>query len=241
MKRFKDVVRMVRLFYRLVFEMLKNYRRLNDDLDNNFAICKKICNKIIRSAKIRLNTYGCENLPRDNKFLLVSNHRCFFDVVFLIAAIEETVSFVAAKELWKYPVLRKYLSSIACVPLDRCAQGTQELKHSILSMRSALETGNLVLFPEGECSYHSFQIRKFKKGGFLDISSMKQCIVPVFLQMDKLKNIGRWMIPQGEVGFHVGSSFTPEDIGAKRNTAREIAAYAQKRVLLLQENAEKDG
>ncbi len=144
MKRFKDVVRMVRLFYRLVFEMLKNYRRLNDDLDNNFAICKKICNKIIRSAKIRLNTYGCENLPRDNKFLLVSNHRCFFDVVFLIAAIEETVSFVAAKELWKYPVLRKYLSSIACVPLDRCAQGTQELKHSILSMRSALETGNLV-------------------------------------------------------------------------------------------------
>ena len=56
-----------------------------------------------------------------------------------------------------------------------------------------------------------------------------------------MKNIGRWMIPQGEVGFHVGSSFTPEDIGAKRNTAREIAAYAQKRVLLLQENAEKDG
>ena len=38
MKRFKDVVRMVRLFYRLVFEMLKNYRRLNDDLDNNFEI-----------------------------------------------------------------------------------------------------------------------------------------------------------------------------------------------------------
>ncbi len=241
MKRFRDIVRMVRLFYILVFEMLKNYRRLNDDLDNNFSICKKICKKIVRSAKITLNTYGCENLPKHNKFLLVSNHRCFFDVVFLIAAIEETVSFVAAKELWRYPVLRKYLSSIACVPLDRGALEMEELKHSILTMRSALEEGNLVLFPEGECSYHSFQIRKFKKGGFLGISSMKQCIVPVFLQMDKLKNIGRWMIPQGEVGIHVGPSFTPEDIGARRNTAGEIAAYAQKRVLLLQENSETDG
>lgn len=47
------------------------------------------------------------------------------------------------------------------------------------------------------------------------------------------------MIPQGEVGIHVGLSFTPEDIGEKRSTAGEIAAYAQKRIQLLQENAEK--
>lgn len=240
MKKLKNIVRMVRLFCRLVFEMLKNYPRLNHDLDHNFQICKKICTKIVRSAKIKLHTYGCENLPRHDKFLLVSNHRCFFDVVFLIAAIEETISFVAAKELWNYPILRKYLSSIQCVALDRYAQEMQELKHSILAMKSALEEGNLVLFPEGECSYHNFQMGKFKKGGFLGLPSMEQCILPVFLQMDKLHNIGRWMIPQGDVGIHIGQTFMPADISTKRNGAGEIAEFAQKRILSLQENAKND-
>lgn len=239
MKKLKDRVRMIRLFFRLVFEMLKNYPRLNHDLDHNFQICKKICQKILQSAKIQLHTFGSENLPGKDNFLLVSNHRCFFDVVFLLASIEETLSFVAAKELWNYPVLRKYLSSIKCVALDRYAQEMDKLKASISAMKSSLEMGNLVLFPEGECSYHDFHMRKFKKGGFLGLPSAEQRIVPVFLQMDRLRNIGRWMIPQGDVSVYIGESFAPTEISGKRQTAGEIAAYAQQRIITMQEQFER--
>ena len=40
MKKIRDCVRMICLFIRLVFEMLRNYPALNDDLKNNFLICK---------------------------------------------------------------------------------------------------------------------------------------------------------------------------------------------------------
>lgn len=234
MKKVKDVARMIRLFFRLVYEMIKNYHWLNQDIEHNFRVCKKICKKIVNSAKIGLHMYGSENFPKNENFLLVSNHRCFFDVVFLIASVERTVRFVAAKELWRYPLLRKYLSSIGCVALDRYAQEMEELKQSILSMKNALQEGNLVLFPEGECSYHDIHMRKFKKGGFLGLSSQEQKIVPVYLKMDRLRNLGRWMIPQGDVCVYVGHSFSPASISNKRKTAGEIAKYVQQRIETMQ-------
>lgn len=235
MKKIKDGLRLIRLFLRLVFEMIRNYPFLNHDLEHNFRICKKICRRIVKSARIKLQIFYEENIPKDEPFLLVSNHRCFFDVVFLLATIEETISFVAAKELWRYPILRKYLDSIGCVALDRYTKEMDQLKESILSMKYALDAGNLVLFPEGECSYHDYHMRKFKKGGFVGITDPKQKIVPVFLKMDTLCSIGRWMIPQGQVSVVVGTFFTPSDLHGKRITAGEIAAYAQQQVLLLQQ------
>lgn len=236
MKTIGNGVRMIRLFLRLVFEMIRNYPFLNHDIEHNFKICKKICTKIVKSANIHLQVCNPQNLPRDESFLLVSNHRCFFDVVFLLAAVEEAVSFVAAKELWRYPILRKYLDSIGCVALDRYNREMEKVKEGIRSMKNALESGNLVLFPEGECSYYDTHMRKFKKGGFAGLPNREQRIVPVFLKIDALCNIGRWMIPQGNVFVLVGSNFTPADIQGGRGTAGEIAAYAQQCVTRLQES-----
>lgn len=233
MKKIRNGVRLVRLFFRLVFEMIRNYPFLNHDLEHNFLICKKICRKIIKSAKIRLHIQNPENIPREGSFLLVSNHRCFFDVVFLLASIEKTISFVAAKELWHYPVLRKYLDSIGCVALDRYSRKMDEIKEGICSMKTALERGNLVLFPEGECSYYDTQMKKFKKGGFVGLDP-EQKIVPVYMQIDSLRSLGRWMIPEGEVSVVIGPHFAPADLDKKYRAAGEIAAYTQEQILSLQ-------
>ena len=154
MKMIGNGLRLIRVFFRLVFEMIRNYKKLNNDPDHNFLICKEICQKIVESAKIQLEIVQKEALPKLENFLLVSNHRCFFDVVFLLAAIEDTISFVAAKELWHYPILSRYLDSIGCVALERGAKKMETIKNNIVSMHQALAKGNLVLFPEGECSYY---------------------------------------------------------------------------------------
>ena len=88
MKMIGNGLRLIRVFFRLVFEMIRNYKKLNNDPDHNFLICKEICQKIVESAKIQLEIVQKEALPKLENFLLVSNHRCFFDVVFLLAAIE---------------------------------------------------------------------------------------------------------------------------------------------------------
>ena len=194
MKMIGNGLRLIRVFFRLVFEMIRNYKKLNNDPDHNFLICKEICQKIVESAKIQLEIVQKEALPKLENFLLVSNHRCFFDVVFLLAAIEDTISFVAAKELWHYPILSRYLDSIGCVALERGAKKMETIKNNIVSMHQALAKGNLVLFPEGECSYYDEQMHKFRKGGFIGLDA-KQPIVPVYIKPERLSSIGRWIVP----------------------------------------------
>ena len=53
MKMRGNGLRLIRVFFRLVFEMIRNYKKLNNDPDHNFLICKEICQKIVESAKIR--------------------------------------------------------------------------------------------------------------------------------------------------------------------------------------------
>ena len=178
MKMIGNGLRLIRVFFRLVFEMIRNYKKLNNDPDHNFLICKEICQKIVESAKIQLEIVQKEALPKLENFLLVSNHRCFFDVVFLLAAI-----------------LSRYLDSIGCVALERGAKKPETIKNNIVSMHQALAKGNLVLFPEGECSYYDEQMHKFRKGGFIGLDA-KQPIVPVYIKPERLSSIGRWIVPK---------------------------------------------
>lgn len=234
MKKVKDSIRMVRLFFRLVYEMLKNYPHLNDDLEHNFQICRNICLKIMRSAKIQLETLSKECIPDGEPFLVVSNHRCFFDVLFLISSIERPVRFVAAKELLSYPILRKYLRALQCVMIDRSTKDFTKIKESIVQIRDTLRDTNLVLFPEGQCSYYDPRMRRFKKGGFAGVAAADACVVPAFIHIDKMRNIGRWMIPNGTVTVGFDEGFYPHEVSDKKNPAGELAAYAMERVQKIQ-------
>ena len=53
MKMIGNGLRLIRVFFRLVFEMIRNYKKLNNDPDHNFLICKEICQKIIRDCSKR--------------------------------------------------------------------------------------------------------------------------------------------------------------------------------------------
>lgn len=238
MRKVMDVIRMIRLFFRLVFEMLRNYPHLNKDIENNFLVCKKICQKVVKSAKIQLHTMFAENVPKEKSFLLVANHRCFFDVVFLLATVEETISFVAAKELFHYPVLCRYLRSIGCISLDRYNVDIKKLKSSISCMKQSLKRGNLVLFPEGECSYYDSHMKPFKKGGFLGIPDGQQIILPTYIKVGQMRNIGRWMIPKGNVTVAFGESFTPDSMSMQQRKAGDMAAYARERIIQLQKSVD---
>ncbi len=240
MKKIKGFSGLIKLFFRLVMSMIYHYQYLNDDLENNFMVCKKICKMIVRSAHIDLLVHNQESIPRDKTFLMVPNHRCFFDVVFLLASIEQPISFVAAKELWSYPVLRRYLTAIECIPLDRYTKNLAKLKSNITQIQTSLSKNNLVMFPEGKCSYESEEMGEFKKGGFMGVVGMDIYLVPAFIKIGEFKNIGKkWMIPSGQVEIYIGDSFLPKDVSDKRIQAQEMASYAKKRVQLLQEQARR--
>ena len=199
MKMIGNGLRLIRVFFRLVFEMIRNYKKLNNDPDHNLQICKKICKNIL--------------------------------------SIEDTISVVAAKELWHYPILSRYLDSIGCVALERGAKKLETIKSNIVSMHQALAKGNLVLFPEGECSYYDEQMHKFRKGGFIGLDAT-QPIVPVYIKPERLSSIGRWIVPKGRVAVFIGSFFTPSEVEKGTPTAAKIADMARDEILALRQMSE---
>lgn len=236
MRNIRDFLGLVRLFLKLVFSMLHNYQYLNDDLENNFLVCKRICKKIVRTAHIKLRMYGKENIPDSRPFLLVPNHRCFFDVVFMLAELDRPVSFVAAKELWAYPILRTYLSAIYCIPLDRYTTDLAKLKGNITQIQTALSKHNLVMFPEGECSYEKEEMNDFKKGGFMGVIGMDVDLVPAYIKIGEFRNLGKkWMIPRGSVSIYIGDPSHVSSISDKRVQAAQLAQFAQRQVEALRD------
>ncbi|MCH5265898.1 MAG: 1-acyl-sn-glycerol-3-phosphate acyltransferase [Lachnospiraceae bacterium] len=238
--KIKKGLRLIRILFLLIFQLIKNYPMLNQNLEHNFIICKRICQKILRAAGVHLAASGNENLP-DTPFLLVSNHRCFFDVVILLAVVDKPIRFVAAKELYRYPFLRKYLASIQCVPIERYTRDFSKIKGSIGEISRALEKSNLVLFPEGECSYGKKKMSSFKRGGFMGVTGKDIWIVPCFLHINSFEHVGRWMIPDGEVRVVMGKAFRPEEAENENVSGAPsgaLAVYARKQVRRLQEEVE---
>ncbi len=238
MKRTVGFFKLIKLFFQLVYLMLRHHSKLDNNFENNYMHCQMICKSILNSAGVHATIIGREKILTDKPFLLVPNHRCFFDVVLLMAVMEQPMSFVAAKELWSYPVLRDYLSAICCIPLDRYAKNLIRIKNNISEIQKSLSERSLVMFPEGECSYEREDMKPFKKGGFMGVTGMDVYIIPAYIKIDSFQRIGRkWMIPQGNVQIFLGNAFEPGEIADKRAKAGKLAAYAQRRVIELKRDA----
>lgn len=235
----KETLVSISLWLKLIFEMKKNCYSLNYDIDNNYKICQNISKKIIELSKINLKIYGQKNIPDDEPVLIASNHRSFFDIILLLASIDVTTSFVAAKELYKYPILNKYIRSINCISVDRYTEDFQVIKKQLNDINETLKNSRLILFPEGECNFNTDEVNKFKKGGFMGKSISDCNIIPTYIGMNKIKKIGRWAIPKDDVSVSFGKSFKPSEEFERKFQAKEIAKYTREQVLVLKKQLAK--
>lgn len=176
--------------------MLKQYYRLDSDMWNNFLLCQSICRKVISNSKINL----------------------------ILATIETPVSFIVAEKLYHYPLLHKYLNALNCISIDPSVKDFSKMKCSIGEIKPMLKKHNLCLFPEGACGYHNKQIRKFKRGIFLGVVNADIKIIPTFIDIQEITNIGLWMVPKKDVQITFGDEFV-----IRGQNARELVSYAQKR------------
>lgn len=138
-----------------------------------------IYNFIFRFVKVllfifngRTKVYGKENLPTDEKFVLVAPHRSILDPVFIgIMAFPLKFSFMAKQELFKIPVLNWIIRQLNAFPVNRSNPGVSAIKTPVNHLKN--DELNVMIFPSG--SRHSTEL----KGGAVTIARLgKSKIVP---------------------------------------------------------------
>lgn len=233
MSKILDNAKAVGILFNLISNLVINVSKLNEDFDNNYKICRDISSRVIEQAGLDFSVYGQENIPNEGSVLIASNHRNFFDIIVLLASIERAMSFVVAQELYSYPFLKDYIESINCVSVDRNTTDSTLLKKQLTDMKNGLNSGGLILFPEGQCNYEEDYVREFKKGGFVAARSCNSTIVPTYINVENVTRLGRWVVPRDKVTVTFGKSFTLADIPGKKPNSERLAEFTRDKVLEL--------
>jgi len=67
----------------------------------------------------RGRVYGAENVPKDGRLLVVSNHASDFDPPLLSCSVRRPVSYMAKEELFRIPVLKQAIALYGAYPVKR--------------------------------------------------------------------------------------------------------------------------
>jgi len=115
-----------------------------------YSITKKIA-YLVFSFIYQIKIHGSSILPKEGPLIILPKHQYWTDIPIISLAFKPLLYFVAKKELFHYPIVRKYLSLLGGIPVDR--QKTLRTLDSFRYLVALLKSGEkIVIFPEGTYS-----------------------------------------------------------------------------------------
>lgn len=140
----------------------------------------------------RVKVIGRENLPKDPKFSIYSNHTSMMDIpVFMNSLYEYPVAFLAKKVVKNLFMIGKWTPPLGCVSIER--ENNRKGAESIIQVIKNVKSGStMVIFPEGTRTYKIGDLLKFKEGSFKVALKSKAPLVPVTLIKPKNFKDVKW-------------------------------------------------
>lgn len=131
-------------------------------------------------GRVRVASFGEQNIPTDANFIMYPNHQGLFDSLTMVQVVERPFSVVVKKELEHVYLLRNALQLLDAEYMDRAdIRQSMKIIQSIAARVSAGE--NFLIFPEGTRSRKGNELNPFKPGSFKAAVLSKAAIVPVAL------------------------------------------------------------
>ena len=97
----------------------------------------------------RVKIVGVENVPKDENFVICSNHKSNFDPIMVGISMPVELKFMAKEELFRFKPVAKLISALGAFPVKRGKSDVGALKSAIGALKSG---GSLAVFPEGRRS-----------------------------------------------------------------------------------------
>lgn len=185
----------------------------------------------------RIKVTGRENLPKDGRgYLLCSNHTSLLDVFIIEASVDRQVKFMAKKELFSVPLLRRIIRACGAFPVNRGGADVESIKNTV----RLIEDGDTVgVFPQGTRHPGKNPRDTEVKHGVGLISYRAKCgVIPVFVKTKK-RQVKFFRKTEIIIGKPIGY----EDLGFENGGMNEYKAAADRifdTICTLGENAEND-
>lgn len=136
--------------------------------------------KAIKGGNVELEIEGQENVPKENGYLMYSNHQGLFDILAIVAAKETPFAVVLKKELYKLPLIKQMVDSTRSYTMDRA--DVRQSMGVIQSVTEEVKNGrNYLIFPEGTRSKLGNKLLEFHSGSFKCATKAKCPILPIAL------------------------------------------------------------
>ena len=177
------VLMVLRLFLKVPYYLFGIWirgRRKDYDLEDSYAFVKKVTKAANRAGRVKIQTYGLENIPKQNGFIFFPNHQGLFDVLVFLESCPVPFAFVIKKEASNVILLKQVVAALRSIVIDR-----EDIKQSlqvINQMAEEVKQGrNFLVFAEGTRSRQGNQLLPFKGGTFKSAVKAKCPIVPCAL------------------------------------------------------------
>lgn len=180
----KRIVLMVlRLILKVPYYLLGIWRcgRAKDyDMNKSYAFVKKVTMAANRAGRVTIESYGLENIPKENGFIFFPNHQGLFDVLVFLESCPVPFSFVIKKEASNIILLKQVTGALRSIVIDR--EDIRQSFEVINQMAEEVKRGrNFLIFAEGTRSRMGNRLLPFKGGTFKSAVKARCPIVPCAL------------------------------------------------------------
>ena len=130
-------------------------------------LLNEFCRLALALGGVHVNVTGLEKVPRDSRFLLVSNHRFAFDpLVFYSSMPWADLAFLSKKENFSIFVVAQIMRKVLCLPVDR--NNDRESLKSILKAIQFIkdDKASIAVFPEGRTNRTADSLLPYRCGVF---------------------------------------------------------------------------
>ncbi len=189
--------------------------------------CVGIASFLTFYAGIRTELRGAEKLPRDRRFLYVSNHRSFYDPLIVISSLkEENISFVSKPSNMNLPLAGTVAYAAGYLAIDR--ENDRKALKTILTAADYIRRGlcSVGIYPEGTRG-RGAELLPFHAGSF-KIAQRAKCPVVIACIRGTEGLHGFALFRRCRAVLTIVEVLEPEQAAAM--STQELSAYSRARI-----------
>ena len=180
---YRIAMMVIRLFLKAplyFFQIWRCGKKKGITLDEAYACVRKVTIAANRAGKVKIESYGLENIPRENGFIFFPNHQGLYDVLAFLESCPVPFAFVIKKEARNVILLKQVVDALGSIAIDR-----EDIRQSMKVIQQVTEEvrngKNFLIFAEGTRSREGNSLLDFKGGSFKSAVKAQCPIVPCAL------------------------------------------------------------